>query len=93
MTTIFSVILAFMLSIWRGVNQNVNLNQTPNLGLKFENRGLYQVKSLENNEQKTVLRIFVKNLRLRVEFISVDPIIKKRDSCQSSDYNLNYSNS
>jgi len=80
MTAIFSVILAFMLSIGSGFTQNVNICQKPHLGLKFENRSLHQVQSLENAKQQPFLRVFIKNSLLMVEFISVDPINNKKEA-------------
>jgi len=80
MTPIFSVTLAFMLSIGSGFNQNVNISQKPYLELKFENRSLHQVQILKNDKQKTVLRVFIKNSRLMVEFIPVDPLINKKEA-------------
>ncbi|MFW9880716.1 MAG: RHS repeat-associated core domain-containing protein [Candidatus Thorarchaeota archaeon] len=74
MTSICSVILAFMLSIGGGANLSVHLSEKPHPGLKIETRELRPIQTELNQEQQLVLRFFIRNSRLRVRFLQTDPM-------------------
>ena len=74
MTSICSVILAFMLSIGGGGNLGVHLSEKPHPGLKIETRELRLIQTELNQEQQPVLRFFIRNSRLGVRFLQTDPM-------------------
>ncbi len=74
MTSICSVILAFMLSIGGGANLSVHLGEKPHPGLKIETRELRPIQTELNQEQQPGLRFFIRNSRLRIRFLQTDPM-------------------
>jgi len=74
MTSICSVILAFMLSIGGGANLSVHLSEKPHPGLEIETRELRPIQTELNQEQQPVLRFFIRNSRLGVRFLQTDPM-------------------